>query len=63
MKYSNSILFRKHIGWIAIKKIFYEKIIEKVSRKDYKIGIVGMGYVGLPLALAFCKKDIVTLWI
>ena len=43
------------------KNIFYEKIIEKVSRKDYKIGIIGMGYVGLPLALAFCKKDIVTL--
>ena len=43
------------------KNIFYEKIIEKVSRKEYKIGIIGMGYVGLPLALAFCKKDIVTL--
>ena len=37
------------------KNIFYEKIIEKVSRKEYKIGIIGMGYVGLPLALAFCK--------
>tara|TARA_B100000886_G_C20424886_1_gene493429 strand:- start:2590 stop:3918 length:1329 start_codon:yes stop_codon:yes gene_type:complete len=43
------------------KNIFYEQILEKVSRKDYKIGIIGMGYVGLPLALAFCKKDITTL--
>ena len=43
------------------KNIFYEQIFEKVSRKDYKIGIIGMGYVGLPLALAFCKKDITTL--
>ncbi len=42
------------------KNIFYEQIYEKVSRKDYKIGIIGMGYVGLPLGLAFCKKDITT---
>ena len=42
------------------KNFFYEQISEKVSRKDYKIGIIGMGYVGLPLALAFCKKDIIT---
>ena len=43
------------------KNIFYEQILQKVSRKDHKIGIIGMGYVGLSLALAFCKKDITTL--
>ena len=42
------------------KNIFYEQISEKVSRKDYQIGIIGMGYVGLPLALAFCNKEITT---
>ena len=24
--------------------------------RDYKIGIIGLGYVGLPLAVAFAKK-------
>ena len=29
---------------------------EKIKSKEAKIGIVGLGYVGLPLALAFCSK-------
>jgi len=30
--------------------------IEAVKQKNVTIGIVGMGYVGLPLALEFCEK-------
>ncbi len=29
---------------------------EKLSTKEAKIGVVGLGYVGLPIALEFCKK-------
>ncbi|MDD5435811.1 MAG: nucleotide sugar dehydrogenase [Nitrospira sp.] len=30
-------------------------IIQKIEKKDAKVGIIGLGYVGLPLALEFCK--------
>ena len=33
-----------------------EALFEKVQDKKAKIGIIGVGYVGLPLALAFAKK-------
>ncbi|WP_420335126.1 nucleotide sugar dehydrogenase [Roseibium sp.] len=29
-----------------------EKLIQRIEHRDYQIGIVGLGYVGLPLALA-----------
>ncbi|MBU1486431.1 hypothetical protein KKH56_00020, partial [bacterium] len=32
-----------------------EKILEKIRRKEAKIGILGLGYVGLPLATSFGK--------
>ena len=33
-------------------------IIEKYTNKDITVGIIGLGYVGLPLSKAFCDKDI-----
>ena len=33
-----------------------ENLISKINDKSAVIGIVGMGYVGLPLAVAFSKK-------
>ena len=32
------------------------KLIKKVSSKKYKIAVIGVGYVGLPLTLSFGKK-------
>ncbi len=32
-----------------------DSLIKKIEQKSAKIGIIGMGYVGLPLALEFCK--------
>ena len=42
-----------------MKKLKYLKIQKKkiLSRSLY-VGIVGLGYVGLPLALAFAKQNI-----
>ncbi len=34
----------------------YSEINKKIMTNDLKIGIIGLGYVGLPLALAFSKK-------
>ena len=34
----------------------YKNLIKKIKTKKAKIGIVGLGYVGLPLAIRFIKK-------
>ena len=36
----------------------FNVFIEKISAKTIKIGIIGLGYVGLPLAVSFAMKDI-----
>ena len=39
-----------------MKNSFFKKIKEKINNKKFIVGIVGLGYVGLPLANAFVKK-------
>ncbi len=41
-----------------MKNSFFKKIKEKINNKKFIVGIVGLGYVGLPLANAFVKKKI-----
>lgn len=36
-----------------------DQLKKKISDRSYKIGIVGLGYVGLPLALEFCSKKFI----
>jgi UDP-N-acetyl-D-glucosamine dehydrogenase len=38
-----------------------ETLLGKIQRKEAVIGIIGMGYVGLPLALAFVEKGFSTI--
>lgn len=33
------------------------KLIEKIKNKKAKIGIIGLGYAGLPLLLRFCEEE------
>jgi UDP-N-acetyl-D-glucosamine dehydrogenase len=33
-----------------------EELIRKINRKEALIGIIGLGYVGLPLVLRFCER-------
>jgi UDP-N-acetyl-D-mannosaminuronate dehydrogenase len=33
-------------------------ILDKIINKSVTVGIIGMGYVGLPLGLAFAEKKI-----
>ena len=35
---------------------FFSPLLNKINKKTAKVGIVGLGYVGLPLALQFAKK-------
>lgn len=37
--------------------IDHKKIIKSIEDKSLKVGILGLGYVGLPLLLEFAKKD------
>lgn len=37
---------------------YKEYLLRKIKTKKLKIGIIGLGYVGLPLAYAFSKKNI-----
>lgn len=37
------------------------KIIEKIESRDITIGVIGIGYVGLPLALEYAKQGIKTI--
>ena len=34
-----------------------EKLLEKLENKSFKVGILGLGYVGLPLGLEFAEKE------
>jgi len=34
---------------------------DKITRKELLLGIIGLGYVGLPLSLTFLRKDIAVL--
>ena len=38
--------------------LFNKYLIQKIKNSQIKIGIIGLGYVGLPLAYAFSIKNI-----
>ena len=35
---------------------FYSSLQNKINKKTAKIAVIGLGYVGLPLALQFVKR-------
>ncbi|MBC2160842.1 nucleotide sugar dehydrogenase [Listeria booriae] len=42
---------------INLETNYKQQLLEKINTKTAKIGVIGMGYVGLPLAIEFAKKD------
>lgn len=38
----------------------YTSLLKKIKTKQAKIGVIGLGYVGLPLAILFAKKGFLT---
>ena len=36
----------------------YKNLSDKIKKKKFTISIVGLGYIGLPLALSFAQKNI-----
>ena len=43
--------------------LYFESIKDKFIKKKFTVGIIGLGYVGLPLALTFCEKKNKSNWI
>ncbi|GHT96197.1 hypothetical protein FACS1894141_6080 [Spirochaetia bacterium] len=39
----------------------FETIVQKISDKSVKTGIIGLGYVGLPLAVTFARNGVAVL--
>lgn len=39
----------------------FEEIMKKINEKSVVVGIIGLGYVGLPLAVAFARKGVAVL--
>jgi UDP-N-acetyl-D-glucosamine dehydrogenase len=39
-----------------MKKTMVDQLIQKILKKEALIGIIGLGYVGLPLVLRFCEE-------
>ena len=37
-----------------------KELLHKINTKKAKIGIIGLGYVGLPLAINFAKNNFLT---
>ena len=35
----------------------YSSLYEKLLAKEEKLSLVGLGYVGMPIAVAFAKKN------
>lgn len=35
-----------------------QKLLNKIAHRDVVVGVIGLGYVGLPLSLTFLRKDI-----
>lgn len=36
----------------------YEAIMKKIADRSVVVGIIGLGYVGLPLAVSFARKGV-----
>lgn len=45
-----------NMGCTCVPNFSKMELIEKIKSKNAKIGIIGLGYVGLPLVLRFCEE-------
>ena len=43
---------------MEVNQIIYNRIKNKFECNNFTVGVIGLGYVGLPLALSFCEKKI-----
>lgn len=49
------------MGYILLEKSDRHPLIAKISDKSVMVGVIGLGYVGLPLALAIVKNGLTVL--
>ncbi len=43
------------------KKDYSQRLLDKIKKREAKVGIIGMGYVGLPLAIELAKVGFIVL--
>ncbi len=45
----------------AARPTVFDELLQKIQSRDVCVGVVGLGYVGLPLALTFCESRLAVL--
>ncbi len=48
-------------GAANLSSLLHESLLKKIDSSDVKVGVIGLGYVGLPLARAFGERGIAVL--
>jgi UDP-N-acetyl-D-glucosamine dehydrogenase len=57
-----SLAFNKSEGaGASLLSLIHEQLLDKIETKAVRVGIIGLGYVGLPLARAFSDRGIAVL--
>jgi UDP-N-acetyl-D-glucosamine dehydrogenase len=54
-------LNRSEDAGASLRSLIYEQLLEKIETTVARVGIIGLGYVGLPLACAFSDRGIAVL--
>lgn len=57
MKNNNVVFETGNVVEMEFKPDYKNELIKKIETKTAIVGIIGLGYVGLPLALTFSEKD------
>src|SRR5205085_3979213 len=47
-------------GGFAVSEEYYQTLRDKLDARTARVGVVGLGYVGLPLAVEFARAGFVT---
>src|SRR5690349_7067963 len=50
-----------HDGGGTLRRPLHDSLLSRIESAEVRVGIIGLGYVGLPLARAFCDRGIAVL--
>ena len=58
---SKADLARENRGGACFRSSVHQALLSKIDSAAVRVGIIGLGYVGLPLARAFSEREIAVL--